>query len=429
MAFKAVVLVGGPQKGLSPQFVNARCVFVKCKHCGDLEDELHSGTRFRPLSLQLPKPLFPIAGVPLVEHHIDQLSQLPGLSEIILIGSYSSDLFTDFIDRCQQTYRISIKYAQEQQPLGTAGGLVAHKDTIIGDSPEGLFVINGDVCGDLPVDEMVTRIASLPSDSCLLLTTEATREQSGNFGNVSSNRQQWPCCALRGQAHDICFNSYFLWSLFNETKRHHGTESRTRMYLWFETDIFPQMACNGKLFALHTTRWWSQTKTAAAVLYANRHYLRLFKKRYAARLCKDRAQIVGDVFIDPSAEVHKSAKIGPNVSIGPNAKIGKGVRIKESIILADAVINEHACVLHSVIGWRSVVGAWSRVEGIPIAPNPNLPFAKLENKPLFLSDGRLNPSLTILGSDVSIAPETIVLNCVVLPYKELSCSYKNQIIL
>lgn len=103
--------------------------------------------------------------------------------------------------------------------------------------------------------------------------------------------------------------------------------------------------------------------------------------------------------------------------------------MQESIILADAVVNEHACVLHSVIGWRSVVGAWARVEGIPITPNPNLPFAKLENKPLFLSDGRLNPSLTILGSDVSIAPETVVLNCVVLPYKELSCSYKNQIIL
>lgn len=68
---------------------------------------------------------------------------------------------------------------------GTAGGLVAHKETIIGDCPEGLFVINGDVCGDLPVDEMVNRIGSLPDDSCLLLTTEATREQSGNFGNVS----------------------------------------------------------------------------------------------------------------------------------------------------------------------------------------------------------------------------------------------------
>nr|CDJ87722.1 Nucleotidyl transferase and Bacterial transferase hexapeptide repeat domain containing protein [Haemonchus contortus] len=400
MAFKAVVLVGGPQKG----------------------------TRFRPLSLQLPKPLFPIAGVPLVEHHIDQLSQLPGLSEIILIGSYSSDLFTDFIGRCQQTYRISIKYAQEQQPLGTAGGLVAQKDTILGDSPEALFVINGDVCGDLPVDEMVARIACLPNGSCLLLTTEATREQSGNFGNVvidNSGRVvhyvDKPTTFV--STHISCGVYLMKPSVIMELKVEPACN------LWFETDIFPKMASNGKLFALHTTRWWSQTKTAAAVLYANRHYLRLFKKRYAARLCRDRAQIVGDVFIDPSAEVDKSAKIGPNVSIGPNAKIGKGVRIKESIILADAVVHEHACVLHSVIGWRSVVGAWSRVEGIPIAPNPNLPFAKLENKPLFLSDGRLNPSLTILGSDVSIAPETIVLNCVVLPYKELSCSYKNQIIL
>ncbi|VDP03216.1 unnamed protein product [Heligmosomoides polygyrus] len=374
MVFKAVVLVGGPQKG----------------------------TRFRPLSLQLPKPLFPIAGVPLVEHHIDQLSQLPGLSEIILIGSYSSDLFTDFIARCLQTYRISIKYAQEQQPLGTAGGLVAHKETIIGDCPEGLFVINGDVCGDLPVDEMVNRIGSLPDDSCLLLTTEATREQSGNFGNVvidSTGRivhyVDKPTTFV--STHISCGVYLMKPSVIM------GLKVEPPGNLWFETDIFPLMASTGKLFALHTTRWWSQTKTAAAVLYANRHYLRLFKKRYAARLCKDRAQIVGDVFIDPSAE--------------------------ESIILADAVINEHACVLHSVVGWRSVIGAWSRVEGIPIAPNPNLPFAKLENKPLFLSDGRLNPSLTILGSDVSIAPETIVLNCVVLPYKELSCSYKNQIIL
>ena len=69
----------------------------------------------------------------------------------------------------------------------------------------------------------------------------------------------------------------------------------------------------------------------SAVLYANRHYLRLFKQRYAARLCRDRAKIVGDVFIDPSAEVHPSAVIGPNVSIGPNAKIGSGARIKVRI--------------------------------------------------------------------------------------------------
>uniref|UniRef100_A0A183ETY9 NTP_transferase domain-containing protein n=1 Tax=Gongylonema pulchrum TaxID=637853 RepID=A0A183ETY9_9BILA len=128
-------------------------------------------------------------------------------------------------------------------------------------------------------------------------------------------------------------------------------------------------------------------------------------------------------------QIDPTAKIGPNVSVGAKARIAAGVRVRESIVLAEAIINEHACVLHSVIGWRSVVGAWARVEGTPVSPNPNIPFAKLDNKPLFNIDGRLNPSLTILGSDVHVPAETVILNSIVLPYKELTASYKNQIIL
>lgn len=128
-------------------------------------------------------------------------------------------------------------------------------------------------------------------------------------------------------------------------------------------------------------------------------------------------------------QIDPTAKIGPNVSIGPKAKIASGVRVRESIVLAEAVINEHAFVVHSVIGWRSIVGAWARIEGTPISPNPNIPFAKLDNKPLFNVDGRLNPSLTILGSDVHVPAEAVILNSIVLPYKELTSSHKNQIIL
>lgn len=68
------------------------------------------------------------------------------------------------------------------------------------------------------------------------------------------------------------------------------------------------------------------------------------------------AEIIGDVFIDPTATVHKSAKIGPNVTIGAGAVIGAGVRLRESIILPECVIEDHCCVLYSVIGWRCVLG-------------------------------------------------------------------------
>ncbi|VDD91193.1 unnamed protein product [Enterobius vermicularis] len=404
MALKAAVLVGGPQKG----------------------------TRFRPLSLQLPKPLFPIAGVPLIEHHIDQLSKLEDLNEIFLIGFYPTNQFDDFVKRCEKQYRIKISYLEESEALGTAGGLYRFRQQILQGDPRGVFVLNADVCGDLPISDMVTTLDDTPEAQCLILTTEATREQSVNFGSVvidpAGKVLHYVDKPTTFVSQHISCGVYLLRkSVIDEIGN--ASKASGSQQVWFETEIFPRMASDGKIFALRTTRWWSQTKTAAAVLYANRHYLRLYRISNPSLLCENRAEIIGDVYIDPSAEVHPTAKIGPNVSIGANARIGFGVRVRESIVLGEAVLKEHCCVLHSVIGWRSVVGAWARVEGTPISPNPNIPFAKLDNKPLFNADGRLTPSLTILGSDVHVPSETVILNSIVLPYKELSSSYKNQIIL
>uniref|UniRef100_A0A0N5B003 NTP_transferase domain-containing protein n=1 Tax=Syphacia muris TaxID=451379 RepID=A0A0N5B003_9BILA len=404
MALKAAVLVGGPQKG----------------------------TRFRPLSLQLPKPLFPIAGLPLIEHHIDQLTKLQDLNEIFLIGFYPSNQFKDFVKRCESEYRVIIKYLEEPEALGTAGGLYHFRSEILNSKPRGVFVLNADVCGDLPLSDMVSTLDKTPEAQCFILTTEATREQSVNFGSVVIDNHKKVLHYVDKPTtfvsqHISCGVYLLRESVFDEIGE--ASKASGNKQIWFESEIFPRMASDCKLYALKTTQWWSQTKTAAAVLYANRHYLRLYRKSNPSRLCEDRAEIVGDVYIDPTAQIHPTAKIGPNVSIGPNARIGLGVRVRESIVLGDAVLEDHCCVLHSVIGWRSVVGAWARVEGTPISPNPNIPFAKLDNKPLFNADGRLTPSLTILGSDVHVPSETVILNSIVLPYKELNSSYKNQIIL
>lgn len=85
------------------------------------------------------------------------------------------------------------------------------------------------------------------------------------------------------------------------------------------------------------------------------------------------------------------------MSVGPGVTIGPGVRIRESIILAQANIADHSLVLHSIVGRNSQIGKWTRVEGTPSDPDPNKLFAKMENPPLFNNEGRLNPSITILG--------------------------------
>lgn len=90
--------------------------------------------------------------------------------------------------------------------------------------------------------------------------------------------------------------------------------------------------------------------------------------------------------------------MGPNVSIGPGVYIGPGVRIRESIILQNAIIESHTLILHSIIGRECKIGKWARIEGTPSDPDPNKPFSKMDNPPLFKRDGRLNPTITILGS-------------------------------
>ena len=70
--------------------------------------------------------------------------------------------------------------------------------------------------------------------------------------------------------------------------------------------------------------------------------------------------IVGNVLVDPTAQIGQNCRIGPNVVIGPGVTVEDGVCIKRSTILRDSVIKSHAWVNSSIVGWKSTVGQWVR---------------------------------------------------------------------
>lgn len=114
-----------------------------------------TGTRFRPLSLDIPKPLFPIGGMPIIEHHILACSQMPNLHEVLIIGSYQHSELKSFLDEVQGKYSsVNIRYLQEFVELGTAGGIYHFRDQIRAGNPECFFVLNGDVCADFPLPQL-----------------------------------------------------------------------------------------------------------------------------------------------------------------------------------------------------------------------------------------------------------------------------------
>uniref|UniRef100_A0A8B9PKA9 GDP-mannose pyrophosphorylase A n=1 Tax=Apteryx owenii TaxID=8824 RepID=A0A8B9PKA9_APTOW len=198
-----------------------------------------------------------------------------------------------------------------------------------------------------------------------------------------------------------------------------------------EQDVFTALAGSGKLYVYKTDGFWSQIKSAGSAIYASRLYLNQYSQCHPERLAQNKPGgpiIRGNVYIHPTASIDSSAVLGPNVSIGKGVTVGAGVRVRESIVLHGASLHDHTCVLNTIVGWDSTIGRWARVEGTPSDPNPNDPYAKIDSETLF-RDGQLTPSITILGCSVTIPAEVVILNSIVLPHKELSRSYKNQIIL
>lgn len=114
---------------------------------------------------------------------------------------------------------------------------------------------------------------------------------------------------------------------------------------------------------------------------------------------------IGPVLVDPSAKIGKGCKIGPYVTIGPNVVIGEGnskneicdidsilgVRLKEAVVLEGVKIGDNSWIHNSIVGWKSVLGKWVRVQNV-----------------------------TVLGQDVTVADELYINGGQVLPHKSIA---------
>lgn len=413
---KAVILCGGPQKG----------------------------TRFRPLSLDHPKPLFPIAGLPMVEHQIEACTKIPAVKEILMIGFFQQDeKMTRFIHEMRNKYQINIRYLQEYAMLGTAGSIYHFRDIIMNGRPEAFFVIFSDIFCDYPLKEMLEKRTRWMK--YMLMSVEVEKEQASNYGVLGI--QQDTKEIIHYTEKPASFVSQFINAgvylldvevfddiakVFLDRHEHEAAEFDKVGYISLEHDILSKIAGAGKMFAYQHDKFWLSIKSAGSALYANRVQLELYKKNSPQRLadCTTNNNVTCDsVFVHPSAIVDPTARLGPYVSIGPNVKIGPGVRVKNSIVLDNVTLKDHCCILNSIIGWHSQVGEWSRVEGTATKLDPNSPHATTDNFRLFDESGKLRASVTILGRDVYVPDEVVILNSIVLPSKDMNWGLKNEILL
>lgn len=102
------------------------------------------GSRLKPLTDTLPKPLVPVQGKPLIEHHLCHLKKA-GVNEVIINLAHLSDKIKDTLKDGKQ-FGLTIHYSEEEPPGLETGGGIVRALPLLGDEP--FWVINGDVYSD-----------------------------------------------------------------------------------------------------------------------------------------------------------------------------------------------------------------------------------------------------------------------------------------
>ena len=141
------------------------------------------GTRLRPYTIALPKPLVPIGDYPIMEIEIRQLAQY-GFSRIILAVNHQADIIKAYFGDGHK-WGVSIEYSLESKPLGTMGPL-----HLIRDLPDDFLVMNGDILSDINYKELFEEHVSRGE---LFTISAVDRTQHIDYGVLNINNDGYLC--------------------------------------------------------------------------------------------------------------------------------------------------------------------------------------------------------------------------------------------
>ncbi|KAJ3098093.1 mannose-1-phosphate guanyltransferase [Phlyctochytrium planicorne] len=342
------------------------------------------GTRLRPLTLTIPKPLVEFGNKPMIVHQIEALVKA-GVKDVVLAVNYRPEIMVKAMKKYEEELDVKIHFSVESEPLGTAGPL-ALAGAILGKDAEPFFVLNSDVICDFPFVEMVAFHKKHGGEGTIMVTRV---EEPSKYGVVVNKPGTSAIDRFVEKPKDFISNKINAGLyIFNPSilKRINPEP------MSIETEVFPAMAAEGQIHSMELPGFWMDVGQPKDFLTGTGLWLSSVAKK-SANLLSTGSSFHGHVLVDPTAVIGENCKIGPNVVIGPNVIIGDGVRLSRSVILEGAAIKDHAWVQSTIVGWHSTVGRWSRLENV-----------------------------TVLGDDVHVSDEVYINGAKVLPHKSVSAN-------
>jgi mannose-1-phosphate guanylyltransferase len=311
------------------------------------------GTRLRPLTFEIPKPMVPVLDRPVMAHIVD-LCRRQGFDQLIANLHYFPDTIRDY-------FGDSIEYRFEEELLGTAGGVRNVRD-FFGDDP--VLVISGDALTDIDLNKLLERHEATGGIGTLAVKrVDDTREYGvvlhDGDGRISGFQEKpHPDEALSdlGNCGIYCFSpqvfDYFPQSDFVD----------------WANDVFPVLLENDVPFYIHEIEeYWNDVgsldelrsgtfdalKGDLHIEVAGEEVQDGVRVSGGSVLPED-CEAQGPVWIGSDCTIGSGVKLMGPVVIGDRSRIGDGAALRDSIVFPGTTLADGQIVIGAIYGHAGI---------------------------------------------------------------------------
>jgi mannose-1-phosphate guanylyltransferase len=305
------------------------------------------GTRLRPITETMPKPLVPLMDRPSLDHVLDHLAR-HGVHEVVLSSSYLETVFHAFIEARHGDPAIT--WITETEPLGTGGAIVNALEHL---DDEPFLALNGDILTDLDLSAMVVFHRERGSAATIALTHV---EDARPFGLVPT-RPDGSVIEFREKPRDRVPGDINAGTYVLEPSALRSWPAGENVSI--ERRIFPALIAEGRpVYGYISEAYWLDLGTPAKYLQA---HFDILEGRVTGEPTFPAPYVAADATVDLRAH------LGRWVVVGAGAEVGADAQVDDSVLHAGAVVEAGARVVGSILGPRSRVGAGATVSDSALA--------------------------------------------------------------
>jgi mannose-1-phosphate guanylyltransferase/phosphomannomutase len=360
------------------------------------------GTRLRPLTSNQPKPMIPLANVPMMEH-IVRLLKDHGFEDIVVTVAFLANTIRTYFGDGSE-FGVRMVYATEETPLGTAGSVRNAMDEL---KDERFLVISGDVLTDIDLSAIVRF-----HDERGAMATIGLKAMDNplEFGIVIANEngeiERFLEKPTWGQVFSDTINTgiYVLEPEIFDFIDPGGEVD-------FSSDVFPKLLEEGKpLFGFVADGYWEDVGTLDA--YVRAHQDVLDRK---VEIDLPGFEMGGGVWLGEGAEVDPAAAVEGPCIISDYCRVQAGAHIREYTVLGSNVnVGQDAYLERAIVHDNAYLGAGVRLRGCVIGRSSDLRKGVRADEGVVLGDECFVGEHAVLNPNVKVYPfKTVEANAII----------------